>query len=74
MTGLDLREWRNRTGYSQIELAKALGVTNVCISRWETGDRQIPSFLSLALGKLECEGVKRQGKKTKKEKGVKDNG
>ena len=58
MTGDELKEWRNRTGWSQGQLAKALGVIPVTISRWERGERQIPPFLSLALAYLELKGNK----------------
>ena len=34
------------------ELAKALGVIQVTIARWETGVRKIPVFLPLALETL----------------------
>ncbi|HWR58781.1 MAG TPA: helix-turn-helix transcriptional regulator [Thermodesulfovibrionales bacterium] len=56
MTPEELTQWRERSGYSQIQLANALGVTNVCISRWENGARKIPAFLHLALRCLELEG------------------
>jgi transcriptional regulator with XRE-family HTH domain len=53
MTGKELQEWRRKWGFSQDELAKALGVFRVSVSRWETGTRAIPSFLPLALEALE---------------------
>ncbi len=77
MTSKELKEWRQRTGYTQAQLAQALGVTNVCISRWEReeegeGKRQIPSFLHLALRCLELEGGEQ--KKGTKRKGGKHHG
>lgn len=53
MTGQELKEWRRKWGLSQEELAKHLGVFRFSVSRWETGTRAIPSFLSLALEALE---------------------
>lgn len=53
MTPEELKQWRAKTGYTQTALAKALGVGQVCIARWETGVRKIPSFLHLALDALE---------------------
>ena len=70
----ELTAWRKERGLNQIELAAMLGVTNVCVSRWESGARNIPAFLHLA---LDCLKVKRKGevsktkgKKTKKERRV----
>jgi transcriptional regulator with XRE-family HTH domain len=71
MTGDELKQWRNKTGYSQGQLAKALGVIPVTISRWERGERQIPSFLNLALAYLELKGDELKPKmRTKKRKEV----
>ena len=53
MTKEELRSWRDNTGYSQGQLAKALGVKVLTVSRWETGTRNVPSFLHLALRQLE---------------------
>jgi transcriptional regulator with XRE-family HTH domain len=45
----DLKKWRKKNNYSQSQLAKVLGVAPLTISRWERGERDIPSFLHLAL-------------------------
>jgi transcriptional regulator with XRE-family HTH domain len=70
----ELTAWRKERGLTQIELAAMLGVTNVCVSRWESGARNIPAFLHLALDCLKAkrkgEGSKTKGKKTKKERRV----
>jgi len=71
---MNLKEWREKRNINQAELADMLGVTNVCISRWESGKRKIPAFLYLA---LKCLKVKKggeskgKGKKTKKRKEAK---
>jgi len=44
-----LRAYRARHGLSQHALARALGVTNITISRWENGARRIDDRL---LGKV----------------------
>jgi transcriptional regulator with XRE-family HTH domain len=67
MTPEQLREWRDRNGYTQLRLAKALGVFRESIVRWETGVRKIPSFLHLALRCLELEGGDKKAKGHKKE-------
>jgi transcriptional regulator with XRE-family HTH domain len=56
MTSGDLKKWRQHNGWSQGQLAKALGVIPVSVSRWERDERQIPSFLHLALAYLESKG------------------
>ena len=71
MTGNELKQWRMKTGYSQGQLAKALGVIPITISRWERGERQIPSFLHLALDQLELKGDELKPKmRTKKRREV----
>ncbi|WP_143231342.1 helix-turn-helix domain-containing protein [Actinosynnema sp. ALI-1.44] len=70
-SGNRLREWRERAGLTQRELAEACGLSRYQISRWETGDarpepgslRPLVQGLSDALGEpldladlLECTG------------------
>jgi transcriptional regulator with XRE-family HTH domain len=70
----ELKAWRKRNGYSQSQLARALGVISLTVSRWERGVREIPSFLHLALECLEMKGGKMKNKGTQKRKEVKKNG
>ena len=56
MTPIQLKKWRKHNGYSQSQLSKVLEVAPITISRWERGDRSIPSFLHLALRCIELEG------------------
>jgi len=49
----ELKAWRTKHGYSQSKLARVLGVDTMTVSRWETGVRNAPSFLHLALAHLE---------------------
>ena len=74
MTPEDLKRWRKEHGYTQETLSRALGVIKLTVSRWETGDRHIPSFLYLALGKLECKGGEKKSRGTKKRKEGKGHG
>ena len=60
----ELKAWRKRNGYTQVQLAKALGVGQVAIARWETDVRKIPPFLHLALDALEY-----KAKEVKKDRG-----
>lgn len=64
MTPTDLKEWREANGYSQNDLAEALSVHIMTVSRWERGVREIPPFLHLALKYLEMQ-TKRKKKKGK---------
>ena len=62
----DLKEWRQKNGYSQAKLARILDVDVMTVSRWERGLREIPSFLHLALAHLESREYKNQPTKLKK--------
>lgn len=64
----ELQNWRTKAGYTQKDLAEKLGVTVVCISRWENGAREIPSFLHLALECMERKGDESKSKGTQKNK------
>ncbi len=69
VTYKQLKTWRKKNNYSQSQLAKALRVHVITVSRWETKAREIPSFLHLALKLLELkkggESKKRVMKKRK---------
>lgn len=56
VTPKDLKQWREKHGYTQVTLARVLGVHEITVSRWERGFIGIPPFLRLALEKLECKG------------------
>lgn len=49
MTSEEIKEWRDRNGYSQRSLAAVLGVTSTAVSHWEIGHRRVPQWLWLAL-------------------------
>jgi DNA-binding XRE family transcriptional regulator len=71
MTSEELQTWRKKNGYTQGQLAKALGVATQTVYRWENDKRAIPSFLHLTLECLEKKGGKGEGRGTKKKKEVK---
>lgn len=54
MSKEELRDFRKRMGYSQIELAQVLGLAQNTISRWEKGTAPIgsPIVLRLAMERL----------------------
>jgi transcriptional regulator with XRE-family HTH domain len=53
MKGEKLIEWRRKYGVTQSELAHALGVDMITVSRWERGMQEPIPFLGLALEALE---------------------
>jgi transcriptional regulator with XRE-family HTH domain len=53
MTGSELKAWRERQHMNQTQLAGLLGIHYATIWRWETGARDIPPYLALALETLE---------------------
>lgn len=52
MTGEQLKKIRKKFGQTQTELAEMLGVSRNTVTRWETDDQPIPSYLHLALAEL----------------------
>jgi DNA-binding transcriptional regulator YiaG len=70
----DLKEWRERTGYSQGRLALVLEVDVMTVSRWERGAMKAPPYLKWALAYLELKGdeLKPPLKRTRKKGGKED--
>jgi DNA-binding XRE family transcriptional regulator len=69
MNPADLTTWRKTHGYTQEQLGDLLGVAKNTVYRWESGMREIPSFLHLALECMEKKGAeKKKGKSQKKGK------
>ncbi|MGA9767917.1 MAG: helix-turn-helix transcriptional regulator [Blastocatellia bacterium] len=68
MNGDELKQRREELGMTQEQLAKALGVNIMTISRWERGVRSIPPHLSLALEAIEIKQKKKNDKKAKQQK------
>ncbi len=56
MTPAELKAWREHSGLSQTQLANALSIDVMTVSRWERGVRGIPPFLHLALECMEKKG------------------
>lgn len=52
MTPAELQTWRQKAALSQSGLAALLGVHVMTVSKWERGERAIPTFLHLALKQL----------------------
>jgi transcriptional regulator with XRE-family HTH domain len=51
--GLRIRKWRHDHGLTQQQLADHLGVVWLTVQRWETGKREPPGFIWLALDRLD---------------------
>lgn len=64
MNGDELKTRREALEMTQEQLANALSVHVMTVSRWERGERAIPPHLPLALKTVEAErGKKKGGKK-----------
>ena len=61
----ELREKRKALEMTQAQLAKALGVNVMTVSRWERGLRSIPPYLSLSLEAVEAQQKKKISKRTR---------
>ncbi len=54
MTPKQLKAWRKKHGYSQSQLARALGYTTITVSKWERGANPIPAHMAVTLRGLEA--------------------
>jgi DNA-binding XRE family transcriptional regulator len=55
MKPAELKEFRVRLGFTQVQLAIELGVHRLSVVLWEGGAHRIPPMLTLALKQLERE-------------------
>jgi transcriptional regulator with XRE-family HTH domain len=53
VNGKELKEYREKIGLTQEQLAGALKVASNTVSRWERDDRSIPPYLFLAIETIE---------------------
>jgi transcriptional regulator with XRE-family HTH domain len=63
-----LKNWREKNGYSQAHLARVLGIDVMTVSRWERGTNEAPAYLKMALSYLEMHGDQQRLKETKEER------
>ncbi len=59
MTPAQLKAWRKKHGYSQSQLAAALGYKTLTVSKWERGVNPIPAHMPVTLKGLEI--MKKKG-------------
>lgn len=55
VTPEELKQWRDKHGWGQQELAERLGVHLQTVSKWERDVQAIPPYLELALKTVERE-------------------
>lgn len=51
----DFKQWRERNGLTQAEVAQALEVTEMTVYRWESGKAPILKTVELALQQIETD-------------------
>lgn len=54
-----LKQRRERLGLKQAEFAKELGIASNSVSRYETGQVEIPKYMELVLEALEARQIKK---------------
>lgn len=55
MTSIELKEWRQKQGITQGELARRLNMSENAVGQWERGERSIPGVVPVALRTVERE-------------------
>jgi transcriptional regulator with XRE-family HTH domain len=63
----ELKQRRERLGLTQAEFAKILGVANNTISRYETGQVNIPEYMNLVLEAMEARQIEKLKKPVQSE-------
>lgn len=63
MNGVEIRALREKLGWTQVALAKAIGVTSNTVARWERGEMAISEPAARLLQKIAAEQRSRTGKK-----------
>jgi DNA-binding transcriptional regulator YiaG len=63
MTGVEIRAFREKLGWTQMALAEAIGVTSNTVARWERGEMAISEPAARLLQKIAAERRARSGKR-----------
>ena len=63
MTGVEIRAFREKLGWTQMVLAEAIGVTSNTVARWERGEMTISEPAARLLQKIAAEQRSGLGKR-----------
>ena len=63
MSGVEIRAFRKKLGWTQMAFADAIGVTSNTVARWERGEMAISEPAARLVKKIAAEQLARSGKK-----------
>jgi len=63
MSGVEIRAFRKKLGWTQMAMADAIGVTSNTVARWERGEMAISEPAARLVKKIAAEQRARSGKR-----------